>query len=254
VKRTVYVIIPARLQSTRLSQKPLQKLGTKTLIETVFDRALLLKKKCDIDVCDVQILVATDSSEVQKLFAPGSCVLTHRNHLSGTDRIFEAVESVLKEEDIVLNIQGDEPFFSIQDTLNMLLFMQENPQAPMATLGFVNTSAEDFLNPNVVKIIVSSDNTACYFSRAAIPWPRGWNPQTDAVSFTQHIGIYAYRGKSLRMFTKELAPSVLESTECLEQLRAIEAGWKIAVVNASEQSFGIDTQGDLERARGRLSQ
>ena len=194
-----------------------------------------------------------------------SCVFTSRDLKSGTDRICEGLSLLPdferpRDMDIVLNVQGDEPFFSVLDLTRLTKKMLEEPNLPMGTLGFERRSTEFFLKSSVVKIVTNSTSQAVYFSRAPVPWPRqafgasgqDWLEKcknSEDILFIQHLGVYAFRYHALESFAHHLPESTLENQEGLEQLRAVEAGWPIAVVKATEAPFGIDTLDDLERAR-----
>ena len=206
-------------------------------------------------------------------------VLTAPELASGTDRVNAAVGILasrvsLSENTLVVNIQGDEPFFCIEDVLALVQKMLKNPLAPMGTLAFARTSTALFLKSSVVKVVCNDQSEALTFSRAPLPWPRAlWGAggtdwigtispwaREDASQFTpnvevdflHHIGIYAYRKPWLEMFANELKPGLLEVREGLEQLRAVSAGWKILVEMATEEPFGIDTPADLEAANDKI--
>ncbi|MEN9827357.1 MAG: hypothetical protein RI953_3102 [Pseudomonadota bacterium] len=271
------IAIPARLGSTRLPRKPLAVLGGKPLIVRVAERVehcirflceqLLLERR------DVLAVVATDSSEIVSALCHCAIptVMTPSELPSGTDRILAAAERLESEhrdrltgETLFVNLQGDEPFFHFEDIKSLVFAMQQDPTAPMGTLAFQQTDGQQFLRTSVVKVVCSSKGDALYFSRSPVPWPRDILGASHSVStaqeliknspsipFLQHVGVYAYRYSALKELTT-MKPSRLEMTEGLEQLRAIEAGWRIKVVSAIEAPFGIDTPEDLQRAEGHL--
>jgi 3-deoxy-manno-octulosonate cytidylyltransferase (CMP-KDO synthetase) len=234
-------IIPARLSSSRLPNKPLQDLGGKPLIVRVADNLRPLVDE------GATVLVATDAEEVQEVCTKygHKAVLTSANHPSGTDRCFEAAEHASSSIEFIMNVQGDEPFVSLED-LKGLAAHFSSKALPMGTLIYRNRDQQKFLDPSCVKVAVNQLGEALYFSRAPIPhdrdqggWP-GW--------FWQHVGVYAYRRTSLEKFCA-LDRSVLETHECLEQLRALDHGWSILTYEAKQAAIGIDTPEDLEKAR-----
>ena len=248
------VVIPARLQSSRLPRKVLADLGGRPVIQHVYERAA--------ESAAEAVYVATDSAEVACVVEGfgGVAVMTSAAHASGTDRIAEAVARLaLAPESIVINVQGDEPELPARliDALSDAL--SADADAGMATLSRPIADWATFVDPNVVKVVTDSSAHALYFSRAPIPWPRD-AANTAAKSgaaerevFGQrHIGIYAYRQSVLAGYA-DLPPSPLEQAECLEQLRAIAAGIRIRVLEAAvEVPPGIDTEADLARARERF--
>jgi 3-deoxy-manno-octulosonate cytidylyltransferase (CMP-KDO synthetase) len=269
---SLYIAIPARFASTRLPGKPLQKIGARTMIERVAERALQLKKMLQSEyssgvLASIEVIVATDQLGIQEVLKelPVRVVMTSQDLSSGTDRIHAALLSEnlpQRQQDLVLNIQGDEPFFSLEDCAQLIHSMLKNPLAPMGTLAFERASTKLFLRPSVVKVVSDGKGVALSFSRAPVPWPRAilgasgeeWmtvatQQVTEEISFLQHLGVYSYRWEYLKAFATELAPSDLEMREGLEQLRAIQAGWKILLAQAKEEPFGIDTPEDLARAQ-----
>lgn len=258
--------IPARLSSTRLSEKPLRNLGGLPMIARVAERALTLAHslhKLNPNMMDPIVLVATDNEQIAAVSrsAGVTAIITPPELKSGTDRIHAALKNMnLKDHDLVVNIQGDEPFFSIEDITKLVNTMLKEPNVPMGTLAFQRNSSDFFLKSSVVKVIVNQHNHAIYFTRAPAPWPRAalgasgleWVSALKSISeippFLHHLGVYAFRWSALQQFAQHLPPSTLETTEGLEQLRAVEAGWKIIVEKASEAPFGIDTPEDLAAA------
>jgi len=238
------VAIPARYASTRLPGKPLLPLAGEPMIRHVVRRAQAAGA--------AQVVVATDDARIATaLEGSGATIaMTRADHPSGSDRLAECAELLGWADDaIVVNLQGDEPLApasGIRAVANALA----QGEAPMATLVTPIASVDEFLNPNCVKVVVADDGHALYFSRAPVPWPRdAFTASRDALPvqtpLLRHIGIYAYRAGFLRRFT-QLAPTPLERTESLEQLRALEHGFRIAVRVAPEVfPPGVDTAEDL---------
>lgn len=241
-------IIPARYASTRFPGKPLAEIGGKTMIERVYKQA---RKALD------HVYVATDDQRIYDAVGQfsGRAVYTSRHHKSGTDRCTEAIGIIENKEkisfDIVINIQGDEPFIhpsQIQKLMNCF----SDPETQIATLVKPFTSKNDLFDPNKVKVIADKHMHAIYFSRAVIPFLRNIDRQDEWLSnhqFYFHLGIYAYKKQILTRIT-ELPPSELEMAESLEQLRWIENGLKIKLVlTEHDSSIGVDTPEDLEKIR-----
>ena len=218
----VDIVIPARYASSRLPGKPLLKATGKYLVQHVYERALQAK-------CARNVLIATDDPRIQAAVASfgGQCVMTRRDHPSGTDRIAEAARNL--DADIIVNLQGDEPEIdpAYLDLLPDLL--TRNPTAVMATLAAPIHDAETWRNPNCVKVVCDEAGRALYFSRSPIPHVRDGEPNfRGPTKFLQHVGLYAYR----RSFLFELAaqpPCALEQAEKLEQLRVLAIGQAIQV-------------------------
>ncbi len=232
-------IIPARYHSTRLEGKPLVDIVGKPMVQRVYESA---RKSSTLE----QVIVATDDVRIQRVVEAfgGTAVLTSSAHPTGTDRVAEVARFL--DADIVVNIQGDEPFIHpgmIDEVVTPLL---DDPQLPLCTSMHEVTDREDFSNPNVVKVVVDGAGNALYFSRSLIPYPR--NPERHRVF--EHIGIYAYR-KAFLMEFAGLAPTPLERAESLEQLRALEHGHRIRVVETGQPyiPLSVDTPEDLEKAR-----
>lgn len=238
------VIIPARHASTRFPGKPLAVLGGQTVIERVYNQA----RKAISDVW-----VATDDPRIEaevKRFG-GNVVMTSPNHKSGTDRIEEAYNKIGETFDVVINVQGDEPFIQ-PGQIEALCQCFSSDTTQIATLGIPFDKEQGWKaidNPNSPKIVVSNDGYAMYFSRSVIPFIRG--KQTgewpDSYPFLKHIGMYAYRAKVLGEITR-LPQSSLEKAESLEQLRWLQNGYRIKVGITNVETIGIDTPADLERA------
>lgn len=236
------VIVPARLASTRLPNKPLADIGGLPMIVRVARRAAQSSAS--------QVVVATDAETVRSACEGHGirAVMTRADHVSGSDRLAEAVELLgLPDTAVVVNVQGDEPLIapSMIDACAAQLAAQ--PDCVMATVGHALDDAAEFANPNVVKLVTDAAGRALYFSRAPIPW---WRDGAGAPKAAlRHVGLYAYRAGFLRRFPK-LAVSPLEQIESLEQLRVLWHGERIAVhVSPERPGPGVDTPEDLERVR-----
>ena len=235
------VAIPARYASTRLPGKPLSLIGGKPMIVHVAERALRAGAR--------QVVIATDDQRIANAVQMDSIqvCMTSKAHQSGTDRLAECAEQLAwADKQIVVNLQGDEPFAPAEGILQVARLLAES-QAEMATLACKIVDNQHFTDPNVVKVVVSNLAKALYFSRAAIPLQRDLADQFSDLAM-RHIGIYAYRAGFLKMFTS-LPQSALEVCESLEQLRVLENGYSIAVATSlAEFPSGVDTQEDLLRA------
>jgi len=241
------VIIPARLASTRLPNKPLADLGGKPMVVRVAERAR--------ESGAARIIVATDHADIAAACAQHGvhAVLTRADHPSGTDRIAEVAQLLgLGEDEVVVNLQGDEPL--IDPSLLAACAARISPDVPMATAAHPILDAADVFNPNVVKVVLDKAGRALYFSRATIPWHRDAFAQTQAslplgYAPLRHIGLYAYRNAFLQAYPK-LEPAPLEAIEALEQLRVLWHGYPIAVhVTRDAPPGGVDTPDDLARVR-----
>jgi 3-deoxy-manno-octulosonate cytidylyltransferase (CMP-KDO synthetase) len=242
------VAIPARYASTRLPGKPLQVIGGEPMVLQVARRALAAGA--------AEVAVATDDARIRDALAgqPVRVVMTRADHASGSDRLAECAEQLGWPDDtVVVNLQGDEPLAPAGGIRAVAAALAES-DAPMATLAAPITDAHEVFNPNCVKVVVDQRGYAICFSRAPLPWARDAFAATrerlpDGVAFLRHIGIYAYRAGFLRRFTK-LPATPLERAEALEQLRALEHGFRIAVrVTPEPFPGGVDTPEDLERVR-----
>lgn len=233
------IVIPARLKSTRLPEKPLADLAGKPLIIRVYERLLPLVQR------GAEVVVATDSDKIMAACATAGvrAVMTREDHVSGTARCHEVAEK-LPPKKFVMNVQGDEPFVNTDDLTRLNEAMQEPNAPPMGTLVYENHDGKEFQNPNCVKTLRDKGGKAIYFSRSPIPYHRG----ESFKSFLQHVGVYAFRREALTQFCQWPA-SRLEVLESLEQLRAIDNGMPIVLVNAQHPSIGIDTPEDLQHAR-----
>ena len=250
--RTVFhVIIPARFGSTRLPAKPLLRIGERPLIQWVWQSA--------IDSGAASVLVATDDERIRTVALKfgADCVMTSPHHVSGTDRIAETVRAKgFAADDIVVNLQGDEPMMPPAVVAKVAQSLRDVAGSEIGTAVAPIQSLSEFLDPNCVKALRARDGRALYFSRAPVPWPRDSIAAERPTAFSgawRHVGIYAYRVRSLLQFAA-WKPTPLEMTEKLEQLRALENGMHIHLVTLSESPpAGIDTPEDLERARAALT-
>lgn len=237
------VVIPSRYASTRLPGKPLREINGKTMLQHVYERG------CESAASEV--VIATDDeriAEAAESFNATVC-MTGNHHRSGSERIAEVCDLLDWDDDkIVINLQGDEPSMPAA-LINQCAALLEDASADIATLASAFLNQEDFDNPNFVKVICDANNHAIYFSRATIPYARTAEHRDGAMrSALQHHGIYAYRCGVLRRLVSA-APSALEVSEQLEQLRALYLGMKI-IVGVPEQrpGVGVDTEDDLRRA------
>ena len=239
-------IIPARYASTRFPGKPLAMLGGKTVIERVYEKVSSVLSDC---------YVATDDERIYQAVMDfgGRAVMTSADHKSGTDRIAEAMEKIGGDYDVVVNVQGDEPFIHAEQ-IATLCHCFDDPETQIATLGKPFANMAETENPNSPKIVVDNRGFALYFSRSIIPFVRGVNRQEWMCHypFLKHLGLYAYRKEVLREVTR-LPQSSLEKAESLEQLRWLQNGYRIRVGITNQETVGIDTPEDLERAEKYLS-
>lgn len=239
-------IIPARFASTRFPGKPLIDIDGKSMIQRVFEQA----SSC---TSLTEVYVATDDERIYDhvIEFGGKVVMTSIDHQSGTDRCKEAIENIslnLNDNDVVINIQGDEPFLK-PDQIELLIgCFGENSTTQIATLIKKIDKEEDLFNPNIVKAIVNKNLQAIYFSRQPIPYNRGLeeNEWTSKHDYFKHIGIYAYRFDILNQITT-LKPSALEQAENLEQLRWIEHNFSIQTRLTTTENIAIDTPNDLNK-------
>ena len=237
-------IIPARYASTRFPGKPLADMNGKPMIQRVYEQV----KKC-VD----KVYVATDDDRIFNAVTSfgGNAVMTSENHKSGTDRCAEAYSKIGNGEGVIINIQGDEPFIlPEQITSIMECFSDDSIQIATLVKPFTESDSIDaLLNPNSPKVVLGVDNQALYFSRSIVPYVRGCDIQEwmKENTFYKHIGIYAFRAKTLGEIT-QLPQSPLEQAEKLEQLRWLENGYRIGVGITDIETIGIDTPEDLERA------
>lgn len=239
-------IIPARYSSSRFPGKPLAILGGKPVIEHVYRQVSSVME---------DVFVATDDQRIYDAVEAfgGKVIMTRSDHKSGTDRICEALEKVGGSFDVVINIQGDEPFIQ-KSQLETVMQCFDDPRTQIATLGKPFESMEAVENPNSPKIVLDNDGYALYFSRSVIPFVRGKEHEEwlSHFPYLKHIGLYAYRTEVLREVSK-LPQSTLELAESLEQLRWLQNGYKIKVGLTDVETIGIDTPEDLQRAEEKLA-
>ena len=262
------VLIPARLASTRLPNKPLADVAGLPLIVRVVQQVAsfainnqapqaINTPSAPLFINKIRAVVACDSDSILTVCQEHNieAVLTRSDHPSGSDRLAEACEILqLADDEIVVNVQGDEPLIEPQLIVDVAQLLQNSPTASMSTAAHVIDSLEEFRNPNVVKVVTDAQNLARYFSRAPIGWWRDGSsaglPQLPLLPKPlRHIGIYAYRVGFLKQFPK-LPQADIEVCEALEQMRAMWHGYRIAVhVTAQAPGPGVDTPEDLERVR-----
>lgn len=236
------VLIPARLASTRLPNKPLADIGGAPMVVRVAQRALLSGAAQVVVACDdVSIQSACEAHDI-------ATVLTKVDHPSGSDRLAEACDKLgLADERIVVNVQGDEPLIDPQLIAQVAYLLQKQPLAVMGTAAHAINIIADQSNSNIVKVVLDAKGHALYFSRSLIPFNR--DKHADAPTPLRHVGIYSYRAGFLRQFIK-LPQAPIEQAEALEQLRALWHGHKIAVhVSDAAPGPGVDTPADLEKVR-----
>jgi 3-deoxy-manno-octulosonate cytidylyltransferase (CMP-KDO synthetase) len=237
-------IIPARYASTRFPGKPLALLGGKPMIQRVYEQVTTILN---------DVIVATDDSLILNTVNKfgGKAVITSPNHKSGTDRCFEALTKLKEDYDVVINIQGDEPFIQ-KSQIETICQCFNDPNTEIATLARYFHPDEGFealYNPNSPKVIIDKNNYAMYFSRSIIPYIRGYekNKWLNKHAFLKHIGLYAYRVNILKEIT-QTPMSTLEKAESLEQLRWLQNGYRIKVGLTNVETIGIDTPQDMENA------
>lgn len=241
----IIAVIPARYASTRFPAKLMQDLGGKTVILRTYEAATASGLFDDV-------FVVTDSYIIYDNIVSngGNAIMSKKEHESGSDRIAEAVEHL--DVDIVINVQGDEPFIDAKPLEQIIeAFKQDkDKKIDLASLMFEITEEDEINNPNNVKVVVDQHNFALYFSRSVIPYPREKNV---GVRYMKHIGIYAFRKEALLDFYQWPMLS-LEASEKLEQLRYLEYGKRIKMIETTHGSIGIDTSEDLEKARQLLKE
>lgn len=235
----ILAIIPARYASTRFPAKPLADIHGKTMICRVYER---------VNEVFENVYVATDHAEIYNecVRFKGRVVMTSTEHRSGTDRCREAMDKIEGKWDVVINIQGDEPFISTHQ-LEMLASLFQDPRTEIATLIKPFTKGEDIFNTNSPKVVCDRDDFALYFSRSVIPYYRGEEMEnwSDKHQYFKHIGLYGYRTEVLRQIT-DMPQGILEVAESLEQLRWLENGLKIKTAITTDSSYAIDTPEDLQ--------
>jgi len=246
------IVIPARYASTRLPGKPLMEISGKPIIQWVYERALNSALKDNI-------LITTDDERIRDAAASfgAEVVMTSPKCKNGTDRVYQAIKG--KEADIIINLQGDEPFIRT-DIIDSLLYAMEKERLHMATLCSPIEKEVDYVNPNIVKVVLDRFGFALYFSRSPIPFFRDAvgsceveirNPQSGIRNrkyIYKHIGIYGFSRDFLKQYVA-MEEGVLEAAESLEQLRVLENGYDIKVLITNYDGIGIDTEEDLEQAR-----
>ena len=234
------IIIPARLNSTRLPGKILIDLNGKPLIQRTFEACL------SSELCS-NVFIAVDDKKVEEICKKftANVIMTGTHHISGTSRIAEAVQQI--DADVIINVQGDEPFIDAGTIDQLIQALTGDEQVIIASAYSEIKTEEEVNNPNLVKVVTALNSDAIYFSRFPIPFNRD-NQSMKPESFKKHIGIYGYKKVFLENFDK-LQPSFLENTEKLEQLRFIENGYKIRMIKVEAFEKGIDTPEDLEWAR-----
>lgn len=239
--RTV-VVIPARYRSTRFPGKPLADLHGRPMVVHVVERARLVPNVA-------RVLVATDDARIADAVRAhgGEAVMTREDHASGTDRLAEVAAGL--DCDLVVNVQGDEPLIAPAMIAQAIEACAADPSLPIATLRRAIDRLADFLSPHVVKVVVDRHDNALYFSRAAVPFARDAAEPSVPPGAWKHVGLYVYRREVLLQLAA-LPPSRLERVEALEQLRALEHGFRIRAVETHDDSVGVDTPGDLDRVRG----
>ncbi|RME32582.1 MAG: 3-deoxy-manno-octulosonate cytidylyltransferase [Deltaproteobacteria bacterium] len=243
------ILIPARYASTRFPGKPLADLQGKPMIQWVVER-------CQQVASAAQVLVATDDERIAARVDEfgGRAVMTRPDHPTGTDRLAEVAETL--EADLIVNVQGDEPLIDPGHIETAITALRDDREAVMATLCAPLTRKEEFLDPNVVKVVCDRQGRALYFSRAPIPWPRDNGDDLEraltACGARRHIGLYVYRRPFL-LDIPRLERTPLEQVESLEQLRVLEHGYSIAVAEVEDYSIGVDTPEDLEKVRRQLA-
>lgn len=233
------VVIPARLKSSRLPNKMLLDIHGKTVIQRVYERVIKSKKIA-------KVYIATDSKKIMKVVKSfgGKAILTSSKHKSGTDRIAEAVQNI--KADLIINVQGDEPLISPNLIDSLVSLFEKDNKVYFASAMHTIKSLADLNNPNVVKVVTDKNSNAIYFSRSAIPFNR--DEKINLKNYFQHIGIYAYKKDFLEKYSN-ISETFLEKSEKLEQLRAIENGFKIRMIKTDYHSVGIDTIEDLIKVR-----
>jgi 3-deoxy-manno-octulosonate cytidylyltransferase (CMP-KDO synthetase) len=230
-------VIPARWASTRLPGKVLVKIAGKPMLERVWQRVKAAKGLSDVIIaCDEPHVL-----EAAKAFG-AKAVLTRKDHPSGSDRVAEAAAAT--DADIIVNIQADEPLIEPSLVDDLVRSLKEDKLCVLATPIKCIISADEFHDPNVVKVVVDKNGHALYFSRSPIPFKRDGAP--DVSRYFKHLGIYAYRREFLFEYCR-WSKSFLEQEECLEQLRVLEAGHKIRTVETAMETIGVDTSEDVAR-------
>ena len=235
-------VIPARLGSTRLPEKVLRSLGGKPMIQHVWERAKQAKKLEDV-------IVATDDERIRQCVEGfgGKAFMTRKDHPNGTSRIAEAMSRF--KQDIVINIQGDQPLVDPKALDEMVSVFEQVKDMEMLTLAVRMMDRTSYENPNVVKVVCDAHGNALYFSRATIPFFQG--KENGVFSFLKHLGVYGYRRDFLLKFVA-WKPGILENIEKLEQLRVLERGCSIRVIETTYDFISVDTEEDLQKVEKSL--
>lgn len=230
-------VIPSRYASTRLEGKPLKDICGYTMIEWVYKRT----KLSNLD----EVVVATDDERIYKEVERfgGKAILTSKEHENGTSRIAE-VCTKYEDYDVIVNVQGDEPLIEPEMINSIINSFKEDDTISMSTLKYKIDTMEEIENPNYVKVITDKKGYALYFSRSVIPYPR----KLDIQNYYKHVGIYGYKRDFVVEYAK-MEPTPLELSESLEQLRALENGYRIKVMETPYKIIGVDTQEELEKVR-----
>ncbi|MCF2627217.1 3-deoxy-manno-octulosonate cytidylyltransferase [Fusobacterium mortiferum] len=230
-------VIPSRYASTRLEGKPLKDICGHTMIEWVYKRT----KLSNLD----EVVVATDDERIYKEVERfgGKAILTSKEHENGTSRIAE-VCTKYEDYDVIVNVQGDEPLIEPEMINSIINSFKEDDTISMSTLKYKIDTMEEIENPNYVKVITDKKGYALYFSRSVIPYPR----KLDIQNYYKHVGIYGYKRDFVVEYAK-MEPTPLELSESLEQLRALENGYRIKVIETPYKIIGVDTQEELEKVR-----
>jgi 3-deoxy-manno-octulosonate cytidylyltransferase (CMP-KDO synthetase) len=235
----IYAIIPARYGSSRFPGKPLALIAGKPMVQHVF--------QCAVNCPEIShVFVATDDVRIFECVNHfnGKAIMTRPDHKSGTDRIAEAAHQLgIRDDDLIVNIQGDQPLFQSSVISELLTPLLKNSDIPMSTLKYRIKESKDIKNPNIVKVVTDYNDFAIYFSRFPIPFYR--DQQSQPIHY-KHIGMYAYRKDFLITFNR-LPEGLLEASEKLEQLRALENGYKIKVTETASNSLEVDRPEDIKK-------
>ncbi len=235
------IVIPARYGSTRFPGKSLARIDGRPMIQWVWEAARRSRLA-------EEVLVATDDDRIADVAAKlgADVIMTKKSHRSGTDRVAEVADKVSAQ--LYVNVQGDEPLLSAGAVDDLIRGMMENPRVLMGTLAHALETEAEWRSPEVVKVVVNRHGEAMYFSRSPLPFMRAWNPRAR---LRRHVGIYAFRPKGLETFIA-LKPSELEIAENLEQLRVLEYGMTIQVIETKYRCLGVDTPADLQKVEEEL--